>query len=423
MSVRSYKIDSGLKRVALVVAGIIALFVLIVGFGWLFGNTISTQAQTKEVAEFAVGIAPADPQPHFALAVLNERSFMPEDLPKSLDEYEKAAALSPYDYRLWLALGKARERNGDIGGAESALRRAISLAPNYGQAQWAYGNVLLRQGKNSEAFQEIRKAVDNDPKFANPAATTAWQIFDGNVDEIRKTIGSSAPVNSALASFLVREKKLDSALEIWKSLPDERVKTDLKPDSERIAAAFLSVKRYKKYLEINSRIDGGDGKEFKFETVTNGGFELNVKNEKAKAFEWNIGRGVQPQISVATNERKSGLRSLYLNFKATKRTDFRTISQTVAVDGGKNYRFDFAYKSELDTADSMKWEIVDSIDGKLILGETEPISQSSGWNVSGVDFEVPEKSEGVLIRLVRVGCDSAVCPISGKVYFDDIGIR
>ena len=111
---------------------------------------------------------------------------MPEDLPTSLAEYEKAASLSPNDYRLWLALGKAREQSGDSKGAELALERAINLAPNYARVLWAYGNILLRQGKIAKAYTQIRRAVDQDFKFANPAATSVWQVFDGDIEKVRQ---------------------------------------------------------------------------------------------------------------------------------------------------------------------------------------------------------------------------------------------
>ncbi|MGI8668982.1 MAG: tetratricopeptide repeat protein, partial [Aridibacter sp.] len=164
MSNKSIKIESPISRILLGAAVLIVAVAAVYIFSWMFADSISKNAQDIDMAEFAVGLAPHNPQAHYAIAVLRENSFIPEDVPKSLGEYEKATSLSPNDYRLWLALGKARESSGDVKGAELALQRAIELAPNYAQVQWSYGNILLRQGKTKEAFVQIGKAVEEDPK-------------------------------------------------------------------------------------------------------------------------------------------------------------------------------------------------------------------------------------------------------------------
>ena len=75
--------------------------------------------------------------------MLYEKGFLPADTVNAAQAYERAAALSPSDYRYWLPLARAREHSGDVEGAEKALRRALALAPNYAQVHWALGNVLL----------------------------------------------------------------------------------------------------------------------------------------------------------------------------------------------------------------------------------------------------------------------------------------
>jgi len=145
--IKSIKLESASTRTVLVIAGLCCLTASFFFAKWCFANAIATQALLKEVAELSVVLAPNDPQTHYALAVLNEKTFLPEDLTKSLAEFEQATALAPHDFRLWLALGKARERRGDAAGAELALRRTSELAPNYAQIQWTLGNILLRRGK------------------------------------------------------------------------------------------------------------------------------------------------------------------------------------------------------------------------------------------------------------------------------------
>ncbi|MCA1638303.1 MAG: tetratricopeptide repeat protein, partial [Acidobacteria bacterium] len=110
--IKSIKLQTFASRIFLIFAGFACLILFFFFAKWCFANALAEKADTKEIAEMMVDLAPSDPQTHHSLAVLSEKTFLPEDLPKALAEYERATVLSPDDYRFWYALGKARERNG-----------------------------------------------------------------------------------------------------------------------------------------------------------------------------------------------------------------------------------------------------------------------------------------------------------------------
>ena len=58
---------------------------------------------------------------------------------------------------------------GDIDGAISQFRSAISSSPNYAQAHFQLGMALRQQGKADEAQEEFRTAAKLDPRLAVPA--------------------------------------------------------------------------------------------------------------------------------------------------------------------------------------------------------------------------------------------------------------
>ena len=139
-------------------------------------------------------------------------------------------------------------------------------------------------------------------------------------------------------------------------------------------------------------------------------------------FEWNIAGGTRPQINISSAQKKSGRQSLVVSFKTVNTKDFRSITQTVAVASGTDYSFSVFYKSQLETNGTLKWEIVDTLANKVI-ASTEAISTNTDWEKLTTNFTVPEETEGIQIRLIRTGCKSTVCPISGKVWFDDFTIE
>jgi Flp pilus assembly protein TadD len=242
MATQSIKIETLQKKVFLI-TGIIAYLILTVFFvKWCLANAIATQANTKELASLTVSAAPNDPQTHYALAVLGDTNFQADEISKSLNEFEQAVALAPNDFRLWAALGRARERSGDAGGAELALRKSLELAPNYAQVQWLLGNILLRQGKTSEAFVEIRKAGEADKNFINPAILAAWQIFDGNLDQIKQNLDNSPKTNAALAIFLAKQKRFDESLEMWSAIPPKEKLTTFKDERAALLQEMLAAK-------------------------------------------------------------------------------------------------------------------------------------------------------------------------------------
>ena len=149
------------------------------------GNALATRSQERQVTEVGAMLASSDPLARLAHAGVLERTFDMSSIAASLAEYEAAASLSPHDYRLWLGLGRARERDGDRPGAELAYRRASGLAPHYSRVHWALGNLLVREGRIDEGFEHIRKgelqmartlvdAHDESPHIAAEAETLTW---------------------------------------------------------------------------------------------------------------------------------------------------------------------------------------------------------------------------------------------------------
>lgn len=420
MAIKSIKIETLPKKIALLAAMFFCLVGIVFVIRWCAGNALASHTIYTDVADLAVSLAPSDPQTHYTSAVLRERLFQPDDLAKSVAEYEQATALSPNDYRTWLALGRARERsNGDVAGAELALRKALELAPNYSEIRWILGNVLLRQGKSDEAFAEIRRAAENDARYVNPAASTVWQIFDGDLSEISRRLGDSSAINSVLISRLGREKRFDEAIKIWNSLPVEERKTVFAENGGVLFGQLIEAKKYGDALRVSSQM--GNAGNFAVGKISNGGFETDVKAGGGAIFEWQIQDGAQPQIGFDNTQRHGGERSLVVVFNSATGHDFRAVGQIAVIEPGKRYGFESFYKSDLKTTATLRWEIVDGADGK-VLATTAPISAVSDWTNLKTEFTVPEKTEAVAIRLARENCRSTLCPISGRVWFDDLSL-
>jgi regulation of enolase protein 1 (concanavalin A-like superfamily) len=112
---------------------------------------------------------------------------------------------------------------------------------------------------------------------------------------------------------------------------------------------------------------------------------------------------------------------LLLIFNSGDGKSFRQIAQTVTVAPEKSYQFSITYKSELKTSAGLKWEIADASDGK-ILGSSSSIKGVSDWTNTQINFTTGKNTEAVIVRLTRESCSSAICPTTGKAWFDDFNL-
>ena len=75
----------------------------------------------------------------------------------------------------------------------------------------------------------------------------------------------------------------------------------------------------------------------------------------------------------------------------------------------------------LDSGTLPSFPYLDPYSSVPVLGAT--IDGSVDWTAFRITFTAPERSDGIVIRLARDRCTSQICPISGKVWFDDFELK
>jgi tetratricopeptide (TPR) repeat protein len=379
----------------------------------------SRQPDSREIADWLSTVAPDDPSVRAESARLFEKTFESDDLGRSLAEYEKAVALSPHHFYLWMLLGTSRDRNGDAEGAEAAYARSLELAPNYSSVRWAYGNSLIRHGKSSEGFAMIAAAAANDPSYANPAAAIALQAFDGDADKAREVLGSGSGINAALAEVLGSQRKFADAYNAWARVPLGD-KEKFKGTGERLRTLMLDAKQFRFGVAIDADLSVQEPKP-KVGQITNGSFENGLKLRNAGLFEWQIAEGGEPQIGLSESVKRSGQYSLFLAFNSFEASDFRSLWQRIAVEPGATYEMEGFYRADIKSKATFRWQIVNIADVEI--GTTEPLTLNGDWATLRATFKVPADSDGVVIRFIRTGCSGGACPVTGRLSFDDFSLK
>ena len=409
-------------RVPLAVLAVAALCGAWYGVRWCVGSTMAEWAQDLETAESATRLAPADPQSYLKVARLRRMSFEPEELPDALRNYEQAAALAPNDYLIWLEWGRALGAAGDTEGGVRALRRAAELAPSYAQPRWHLGNALLRAGRMDEAFAELRRAAEADPALLAQVFNLAWQVYDQNMQQVVGAIGSTPLARSQLTLVLVGRKQLDDALAVWSGLSAEEKR--LYPGAgETLIRALYGQGQHQTAL----RALGEQGVEgLAAEKLANGGFESDIGPAGTQLFQWQVA-GLPPGTGVAIDTRTAhaGQRSLRVSFNAPSQIDFNSVSQLIVVEPSTRYRLSFFERSEeLKSAATLYTAVLDGAAGGVALGNSAPVASGThDWQPATIEFTTGPRTQSVLVRLGRAGCADGVCPIFGKIWYDDFDLQ
>lgn len=416
---RTLPVTSATHRLLLCVAAIGLIAVSYLGITWGFANTVARRANAIELSELAVTLSPGDPQAHYSNAVELEKTFDPDNIRRSLAEYEAAVALSPHNFFYLLGLGQARERDGDRTGAESAYKQALALAPHYSRTHWAFGNNLVRQGRIDEGFTEIRAAVESNVAYAAPAVTAAWQAFEGDLERIDGVLGENNAANAEFAKFLAGQRRYDEASAKWDRIPPEEKRARFRDAGADLRGKFIDGKQFRLAARLAEDIADDANLAPQIGRIGNGGFEDGVLLQSAAFFEWQIGQGVYPQVALVSSQPKEGQYSLAMLFSSPANLASRTVAKTIPVEPGASYSLSVGFKNAVTTKAEFRWEIVSATDGKR-LGVTDPLPSSESWSMAVAAFTVPKDTDGITIRVIRENCRPPACTVSGNIWFDDI---
>lgn len=408
------------RRLLLVIPIVLAAYGAWIALRWSIGSTIAAYAPEFEAARSAERLAPADPQTQFTLAVLTKNSFAPNALGDALPHYERAISLSPNDYRLWIELGRAREQAGDAAGGERALRRAVELAPSYAFPRWMLGNLLLRERRQAEAFDELRLASEADPAMRPQVFNLAWRAFDANIGAVTDAVARTAGARAQLAQFLIENKRLDGAVALWSEL-SANDRREQQETGQALIRALLNERRFLDVLGVYRSI----ASDVKVGTLNNGDFEYDVGPPGADLFGWQVASDPRAQVRLDAANQLRGKRSLRIVFNAATSLDFQSITQLIVVEPNARYRVNCYVRTEdLKSASTLVVEAVDAGDPKRVLAASDPAPNgTASWQEVSFEFTTPPRTEAISLRISRESCITGACPIFGKVWYDDFNFQ
>lgn len=425
---------------------IIFLLALIAGFaplGWFvvrtaIGDSVMTFVERKpdlsveaqiEGADLALKYSSRDPLVRWRrggvyLKAANEE-LDESRVAAAIEEFRAAARMSPDDYRVWLALGRALDRGGDKAEARKAFERAVALAPNHFDPRWAFGNHLLRAGDREGSFAQMRVALANRPSALPLVFDYAWDVYRGDGKALAAALDPPRQVESLLATLLIYRGRVDDAMTIWSGIESRTAN-----DAQKVAESLFNTGNFNRAYEVWTSVeipnrpapDAGS-------LLSNGGFESELSlNQKTPFLSWRIN---QPAGAKALRDRKeprAGQYSLRAGFDVRGNVAFTIAAQTVLAKPSTSYVLTFWIRSEkLTSLSTPLVEVYDSAydltAGNRFRVATKPLPQGDKewieWTEQKLEFTTNAQTEAVTVRIQRPPCPEQPCPIEGRVWFDE----
>ncbi len=410
---------------------LIAVIVVALTFAWFsvrgqLGNMLAALTQpnapnAKETAVFSHSLSPRDPMTNWFKASVEKEEFTPEGLAKAVEDLEQTVRFAPADYRYWLELGRIYEQTENYEKAGKVFQHAVSLAPNYSNVHWQYGNYYLRRGKEQEALAELEKAAESSAIYREQIFSIVWEYYEKDTAKLEQMAKEKSDMRAGLAKFYAAKELPVDSLRIWNTLSDAD-KLRNKDIARLIAQALYDKRFYRSSIEFVRQL--GIEPQAQAETVQNGGFELPISAEaKDVFFGWKISKKEKIDINTDPTRKKEGNKSLRVSLNGFSGIEIKNILQIVTIEPGKKYRLSFALKTEnLKSAGTPTLEIVNATDEKIITTSAAFPEGTIDWSPFMLEFTAPEKAEAIVIRFDRAYCGDA-CPIVGTFWVDDFKLE
>ncbi len=420
-------IDSHSLKVRIII-GAAVLCVLVFGWfavRWQLGNmlatlTTSADPNAEQIAEYAVNLAPSDPEPNWLLAETKREIFTSNETSPTIDRYKKLVKLSPFDFRWWIELGRGFEQADNYAEAEKAYLRAIELAPAYTNPHWQLGNFYLRQNRSDEAFGELKKAAETNPVYRDQVFSLAWDYYKQDTEKLEQIAGDKPIVRAGLARFYAAKERAGDSLRIWNTLSTEE-KQAYAAYAEVIALAFYEKRIYPQAMEFYRGL--GIEPDAKPETIQNAGFEKPIGENKDTYFGWKIALTEKMEVKLDSTRKQEGNRSLRVSFNGYSEPTLYNINQIIIVEPSAKYLLTFWMRTEnLKSGGTPALEIYNAVNDANIVTSAPFPGGTNDWQQVKMEFTAPSGSQAVAVRTIRAYCGE-VCPIFGTFWYDDFRLE
>ena len=379
---------------------------------------------TPEGYARATQLEPGNSRNWYLLGEYWQDNLEQPDSQRAIQAYQAALSFDPRSANAWLELGTAYESEGDLANARKSFLEAKRAYPVSAEISWRYGNFLLRQGELDKAFEEIRRAVEADPKRGGEAFSRCWHADPDLELILNRVLPPSRDVYLDVIRDLVAERKTEEALEVWsrlEALHPRLVLRDVFPLADRLMETFQLAAAWRVWSQAMRLTELPPLLDPEGSVVWDGSFESSVTGG---GFAWSYPpayEGVQTRLDH--QERRSGIQSLRFQFDGKRNVNFEYACVNALVQPSTAYRFSAWVRTKALTTDQgVRFKLYPvGIPGAPAL-VTRDVRGSEPWTQIATSWTAEKNARGVRICVARSASENVDNQIQGTAWVDDVAL-
>jgi hypothetical protein len=375
--------------------------------------------------ESAIAWDAANPQNFDDLGTLIHTYGDGGDPDRIIQSYQTATRLSPQNALYWADLGAAYDWAGRQNEAISAFHRALKLFPNSPDINWRVANFCIRTGKTAEGFQSLRKVLLGGSVPRPDVFALAARATHNNRTILDEVLLPDTSIFADYLNFQIGRDDIGAAEQVWHRLLELKLPFDL-----RQAFPYLdALIRHRKLAEVSEAwsllrnrfpsevsSDAANGN-----LVVNGSFEHEILNG---GFDWRVVPTKGASVSLDTENRFDGARSLRIDFDSTENPYYCYVFQYVAVKPETRYHFSGYLRVKGITTDSgPAFEVSDAYDTKKLFLSADGLVGTSDWSLQEFEFKTQQNTQLLIVRVSRRPSHKLANQIAGTVWVDNVKLE
>ena len=380
------------------------------------------QSSQFEQWQRAADWEPDNPEHWYRLGRYYQVDFEHADMRRAISNFGRATTMSPGSAEYWLDLAEAQETALQRREAENSFRRAQQAYPLSADVAWRFGNFLLRQNRQDEAYQQIHKALSVQPSLTALAISRCWQ----STQDIEKILELALPAEPdaywGAIDFLVEAREPDAAMAVWKRLVAGNHAFALQRPfrlEEMLIEAGRAEDVQTVWEQSLSAAGVPNGPQKDGSILWNGGFERDLLNG---GLGWRFRATSGAELSFDRRVAHSDARSLRAVFDGTANVDFQQPWQYVVLQPNTRYRLTAYFQTEnLTTSSDIRLELDETHFGAAV-ETTANLSGTQPWAARETEFTSGPETKLFRLVLRRQPSPKLDNKISGRLWMDDVSL-
>jgi len=382
------------------------------------------ETNTANGLKLAVRLEPGNPNYWYFLGRYQQYNLEQPNSALAVESYRKAIALNPRATDAWLDLAMAYELDGKTDQARVAYLEAKKSYPGSAEVSWRYGNFLLRQGQQVEAYTELRRAIEADPSRGAAAFSRAYRS-NPNLDEILQQL---LPAKQSVYVDVIWEatdsKQLAVAQTVWAHLIALHPRLEMR-EVDHLVSALLQAGDFSAARRV---WDQGVATmnlppllQAPGSVLWDPGFESDLSGYSLSWHFQPIVGGVS--IGLDRSEKLSGNQSLRLSFDGKHNPDLEAACAIGIVQPGTTYHFSAGIKTKsITTENGVGFRVRPADDGSAPVLKTREFHGTNPWTSVDETWTAGPHTHQVQVCVVRDPSDNPGVRISGTAWVDDVNL-